>query len=364
MISVIMPVYNAELFLKEAIDSILNQTEQSLELIIINDGSTDRSEDIIQSYNDTRINYFEQSNQGIAAARNKGIELAQGEFIAFQDADDISLPLRLEVLKKQFTSPDIGLVHSDVVVINEKEDAIGYWHAYNIKKTNVLRFFVKIGAPVIGASIMIRREVLQGFKYDTSLVIGEDNNMLCEIMQKWDSNCLSEPLYLYRRHTSNTTIRKISNRHLIKLIESYDIKKIIPEINWANEENEARARAILAIFLFKRGAIEEAKQLLQSSLIISKGKDSQVFVQAMANLLLKKYERALELFCACSERDHIIENYIGETLAFLDEVNAAKKHFIRALFLKPNYIEPLDNLKGVAGREGVNLLDQSWRKFM
>jgi len=96
-ISVVMSVYNAERYLREAIESILNQTFTDFEFIIINDGSTDNSLEIIRSYNDERIKIINQSNMGLAKALNNGIKIAKGKYIARMDADDISMPERLEI---------------------------------------------------------------------------------------------------------------------------------------------------------------------------------------------------------------------------------------------------------------------------
>src|SRR5215212_7675082 len=96
-LSVLMPVYNAEKFLREAIDSILSQSFTDFEFIIINDGSTDSSCDIIRSYEDKRIVFVEnEKNLGITATLNKGIKLAACELIARMDSDDISYPERLQ----------------------------------------------------------------------------------------------------------------------------------------------------------------------------------------------------------------------------------------------------------------------------
>ena len=97
-ISVVMPVYNSELYLTDAIESILNQSYTDFEFIIINDGSTDKSLEIIQHYckKDGRIRMFTQPNRGLVAALNRGIKLAKGEYIARMDSDDISLPQRFE----------------------------------------------------------------------------------------------------------------------------------------------------------------------------------------------------------------------------------------------------------------------------
>jgi len=100
-VSVVMPVYNGEKYLRESIDSILNQTYTDYEFIIVNDGSNDKTEEIILSYNDNRIRYIKnEKNLQIVKSLNRGIELAKGRYIARMDADDISLPRRFE---KQIT---------------------------------------------------------------------------------------------------------------------------------------------------------------------------------------------------------------------------------------------------------------------
>jgi glycosyltransferase involved in cell wall biosynthesis len=110
-VTVLMPVYNAEHFLNKAIDSILNQTFTDFEFIIINDGSTDRSEEIIKSYSNPRIRYYKNaSNLKLIATLNKGFDLANGKYIARMDADDISLPTRLKLQYELMENDDtVGL---------------------------------------------------------------------------------------------------------------------------------------------------------------------------------------------------------------------------------------------------------------
>jgi len=110
LVTVLMPVYNAKPYLREAIDSILQQTYRNFEFIIINDGSTDTSEEIIKSYHDPRIKYYKNpSNLKLIATLNKGFDLASGKYIARMDADDISLPSRIQLQ----------------VELMEKDEAIG-----------------------------------------------------------------------------------------------------------------------------------------------------------------------------------------------------------------------------------------------
>lgn len=117
LISVIVPVYNAELFIRECIESILNQTYQEFELILVDDGSKDKSFAICQEMarKDMRIKVFHQENLGVTAARRKGVENAQGEFICFVDSDDIMVDYALEFLISKMTS-DIDIVISEANV--------------------------------------------------------------------------------------------------------------------------------------------------------------------------------------------------------------------------------------------------------
>ena len=96
LLSVILPVYNAEKYIKESVYSVLNQTFSDFELIILNDGSKDNSAEVIKLINDDRIVYIEHANMGLAATLNKGIELSRANLIARQDNDDLSMPTRFQ----------------------------------------------------------------------------------------------------------------------------------------------------------------------------------------------------------------------------------------------------------------------------
>ena len=109
MISVIVPCFNAEGFIKETLDSIVSQQEEIADIIIIDDGSTDQSGSIVKDYNDPRIIYLYQSNKGVSVARNKGLMHAKGEFVVFFDADDkMSSGFLHERKKVLMHNPDIG----------------------------------------------------------------------------------------------------------------------------------------------------------------------------------------------------------------------------------------------------------------
>ncbi|ABO49923.1 glycosyl transferase, family 2 [Desulforamulus reducens MI-1] len=369
MISVIMPVYNGAEFLKETIESVLNQTEKNFELIIINDGSTDQSEDVILSFSDPRILYFKQENSGAAAARNRGLEKACGDFVVIQDADDISLPNRFEVLKSQFTSPTVGIVHSDVLLINEENHPMGYWAASNIEKSSMLRFFLKIGTPFNNNSLMLRRKALENLRYDPSLRIGEDTEMISHVAKSWDAVHVPKPLLLYRRHTNNLTNEKdyhVLFAHMQKFLDSHTLEELVPELDWHNaelKENQARACAIISLFLLRRRMVHDCQAWYNRSLETLNGSNDSI-VNAIGHIILGNYKNALNFLHSYPEQNPVVENYVGETYALLGQMEKAFAHFLKALQLNPLYLEPLDNLKAIGGLKGLNLLDRSWNNFL
>jgi glycosyltransferase involved in cell wall biosynthesis len=156
-----MSCYNAEKYIAEAIDSILNQTYRDFEFIIWNDGSTDNTERIIKSYNDSRIRYFYHENTGLGKALNLACKEAKGEFIARMDADDISLPNRFEVeLKYLDRHKEVALVSSAYNYIDENSTVF----AISMPYTNryLLRRLLRKGLGVLcHPSVMFRKNIYE-----------------------------------------------------------------------------------------------------------------------------------------------------------------------------------------------------------
>jgi glycosyltransferase involved in cell wall biosynthesis len=182
-ISVIMPVYNAEKYLKQAIESILNQTYQHFEFIIINDGSNDNSKNIINSFNDERIRIFNNDeNIGIVETLNKGIKLSIGKYIARMDADDISLPDRLE--KQIFfmeKNQEVGLCSGNVISIDKNGDIISkeWWR----ENTMPIEWLLIWENPIAHPTTMIRKKTLieNDLYYDKKSLHSEDYDLWCRI---------------------------------------------------------------------------------------------------------------------------------------------------------------------------------------
>jgi glycosyltransferase involved in cell wall biosynthesis len=170
-----MSVYNAELYLKEAIESILNQTYKEFEFIIINDGSTDNSLAIIKDYSnhDSRIILINRENKGLIYSLNEGISKAKGKYIARMDADDISLPNRFEEqIKFLENNLDIGVVGSDAIVFHKDDKSI--WTTYS--DSNRTKAELLFSSPLIHPSVMMRKSIIDKYKlfYKKEYIHAED----------------------------------------------------------------------------------------------------------------------------------------------------------------------------------------------
>lgn len=196
-ISVVMTCYNSEKFIKEAIDSILSQTFKDFEFIIWNDGSTDKTEEIIKSYTDSRIKYFYHVNTGCGLASYMACKKAIGKYIARMDADDISLPTRfekeVEYLEKY---PQIVAVSSAVRYIDDDGNYLGdsfpYTSSLAIKKC------FNRGSCMVHPATMIRRYVYEKSGGYLNMKRGLDHVLFSRLLKYGNFYNFSEPLLCYR----------------------------------------------------------------------------------------------------------------------------------------------------------------------
>ena len=167
-VSVIIPTYNRAHLIGRSIQSVLNQTYQDFEIIIVDDGSTDDTEDVIRNFNDSRIIYIRhKENKGPSAARNTGIKASKGEFIAFQDSDDEWFPEKLDKQIEAFEmNPGFGIIYTDMLRI-DKEGAIKYWHSPTVSHGQIINpntmDYQVMGLGII--STLIKRECFNKVGY-------------------------------------------------------------------------------------------------------------------------------------------------------------------------------------------------------
>jgi len=217
LVSILMPVYNTEKYLREAINSLLNQTFTDFEFVIINDGSSDNSEDIILSYHDPRIVYFKQENQGVARTLNNGLKICKGKYIRRHDADDISTPNSLkEQVEFIINHPEVGLISSRQVYITENgkiswnyglpSDVFFGGEVFKYVKiediTNISRSEI-----VHGTALFERELVINLGKYRPEFLTSEDNDLWARIFEHKKIVILNSKSYFQRLHNKSATKR-------------------------------------------------------------------------------------------------------------------------------------------------------------
>ncbi len=201
-VSVLMPVYNAAAYLREAMDSILSQTFTDFEFLIINDGSTDASEEIIKSYGDTRIFYTKNAgNLGLVATLNLGINLSQGEYIARMDADDISLSERFaRQVNFMHAHPEVGACGTTFQFFGDSDHIV--FHPSDYKQCFTL---LSVNSSLGHPTTMIRKEILTRYdiRYEKEYHYAADYAFWIRISRVSCISSLPDTLLLYRWHSAN-----------------------------------------------------------------------------------------------------------------------------------------------------------------
>lgn len=232
LVSVIIPVYNAEKYIKQAIESVLYQTYKNVEIIIVNDFSTDKSDEIIKSlmakHKEVNILYFiNEKNLGVAESRNIGIRYASGEYIAFLDADDYWFPNKLEKQINLFLqNPNIGLVHTYKVVLKEDKN---FWFPtkYHLKLINRLEgeIYDKIiqGNWICTSSVMIKKCIIDkvGF-FNSKFSPSEDWDLWIRMAKVTSFGLVREFLTCYRHNDLGISkdVVKYSNS-ILSIVNTY-----------------------------------------------------------------------------------------------------------------------------------------------
>ena len=213
-ISVIMACFNSIFFVSEAVESILNQTFRDFELILIDDGSSDSTLDIIRRYElkDNRIIVIEKQNTGAADSRNKGIFLSRGDWIAILDSDDIALPMRLE---EQFEyaakNPGVLMVGSDCITIDKEGSPIKK-HSYPVNSLQLKNRLRRNMAFPPHSSVLYRADVVKRLGgFNTRFVRSQDWDLWLRLAEEGQIACLNRPLVKIRKHSSNISYSEGGN---------------------------------------------------------------------------------------------------------------------------------------------------------
>jgi glycosyltransferase involved in cell wall biosynthesis len=230
LISVIIPTYNNAKMVFEAIESVLKQTYKDYELIVVDDGSTDETSEIVKQYG-ASVKYIYQQNSHISSARNNGFNHSKGNYIAQLDADDLWLPEKLELQAELIDKhPEAGLFYCDAYICNkgdEENRSLVYSQNYvPPKEGNVFKYFFQTN-PLCTSSAIISRKAWFDLKgLDTDLRGGQDTEFFIRISAFYQVYYVNKPLMIYRRHENNSS-SKITKNNIIKAFKKNILQRHI-----------------------------------------------------------------------------------------------------------------------------------------
>jgi glycosyltransferase involved in cell wall biosynthesis len=220
-ISVVIPAHNAERTILETIESVQKQTFSDFEVIVIDDGSTDQTRELVESIADERVKLFSYQNGGVAVARNRGISHATGEFIALLDADDLWTPDKLELqLAALQKYPEAGIAYS-WTYFKYEEDEYSYADKSSFFEGNVYADLLVKNFLHNGSNPLIRRKAIESVgEFDPACVPCEDWDFYLRIAARWPFVLVPEPQILYRQSSGSASSKvEVMEKSLIFVIE-------------------------------------------------------------------------------------------------------------------------------------------------
>jgi glycosyltransferase involved in cell wall biosynthesis len=283
LVTAIIPVFDGEDFVADAIDSVLSQTYMLIECLVVDDGSTDRTPEVLASFGD-RIRVVRQDNAGVAAARNHGAREASGSLIAFLDADDCWLP---EKITKQVAAADHrkpGLTYCGLYVTDRDLTRLGIMEAPPVDVA--LRNTLLLEPPVISVaqtSLMPREvfETVGGF--DESLSTSADTDLACRVATAFGVTAVHEPLVLYRQHDAQMHLNADAMEHDMRIIfaKQFDTGVLPPSIQRLHRRARANLEYTLSASAFKDGDRQKAMRHLGSAVVAHPGRVAVLAWQRM-----------------------------------------------------------------------------------
>jgi glycosyltransferase involved in cell wall biosynthesis len=253
LITIGIPFYNAERFIEDCVRSVLNQTYQNIEIILLDDGSKDSSLQKVKQFNDARIKIVtDGENKGLIFRLNQLVTISKGDYFARMDADDLMFPDRIEKQLKLFISNlNVDVVFGDAVSIDKENTILGYKKSQKLtSRKDVLK-----GVYPIHPTVMIRREILLENPYEEGYFQMEDMELWYRLVDKYSFISINEPLLFYREDSSNN-----SRKHL---------KMIKGKLKFADTYKETRVNKIkMVIVSFAKYIIYFVLEILRKEYLL------------------------------------------------------------------------------------------------
>jgi glycosyltransferase involved in cell wall biosynthesis len=267
-VSVVIPAYNCAAYIGQAVDSVLNQTYANCEIIVVDDGSKDDTRLILENYGD-RVRYIYQQNQGVSIARNSGIQLARGEFVAFLDADDFFLPDKLAAQIAVFAAqPNLGIVHSGWRLVNSKGEPFQDVKPWQKVPKLDLEMWLR-WKPVLPSAMMFRRHWLEhAGGFDPRFPPAEDTDLVLRLsLMGCEADWLRQITVCYRQHEQSAMYKGLPQaKSLAAVMENFFARPELPDkIRLLEKQIKYSTLVWIAWYLHRTGHTVEMVQFLRHS---------------------------------------------------------------------------------------------------
>jgi glycosyltransferase involved in cell wall biosynthesis len=251
LVSIIIPAYNASQHIAAAIESVLIQNYRNFEIVVVDDGSTDNTRQVVEGFKGENVKYVYQSNKGVSAARNTAIRNAKGKYIAPLDADDMIMPYFISNCLKAFeTDPQLDSVYTDVFRIFVDEKRTDIWKNPDFPdRRELIRDLFKQGRQIVPfGKGLIKADVFEKIGlYDESLIVGEDYDMIRRFVKNdMIAYHVAEPLYIHKLTSNslskNINIEKVKCHYdiLKRYRQTFTCEELFPGFKWSGVEQSDR----------------------------------------------------------------------------------------------------------------------------
>lgn len=338
LVSIVVPTYNQAEYLTEAIASAQQQTYPNIEIVVVNDGSTDNTEDVLKklSEQDSRIRFFNQSNKGFGGATNKAIQEAKGKYIAHLDSDDIFESVKIE--HQLNALKDCDIIHTAVQLIDKQGNPLMVMRGVDIDTDTFLAQMLFRNIMPNPNTMFGKREYFLDVPCNEKYRRSIDYDRVLRLAAKYRFKYLDLPLTRWRRHDQNISNDLAKHKQeQLEILKGYSVQDLMRYVDKA-KLNEMDKNLLKGNILYNIEHWSEALDKFQEEETAS-----AYFYSGNCFLKLQKTKEAIESYRRCLEQDRFHAACWNNLGVALGDTNEAMTCFKFALKIKPEYLDPQYN---------------------
>lgn len=360
-VSFIIPTFNGEKYLPNCLESVFNGSYKNFEVIVVDDGSTDNTREVLTLYED-RVKYIFQERKGMAAARNFGMENVTGELIAFLDVDDVNGKMRIELeVKKLLENPRSGMVFCGCTFINEGGSFLkGVGRYPDFEKSKFLGILFEENKIFSISTTLIRKDVIEKVGYfDQSLPFLEDYDLWLRIASKYPIEYIDLPITRIRKHSNNYE-KMFENTDEIqkKIFLKHDPRDLAVALAKLYKK-EDDFRVSFGKLLMKTGYDMEAMKNFLKAIRVNPESSEAHFQIGNYYFYRKEIDKSIISYRRCLniEPDHIgCRNNLGILLSYKGDIMNSMKEFQKVMTIQADFANAEFNLNCVREKTGLHRL--------